>query len=113
MFLLIVVVVAAVANYLGRLAYPVTRILFLGLVDRLGGAVLAFVLMFVQLVYALVVLRFLLRLPLAAQYAVLASLGRFLDQARLAPLLLQAAPVLNDALRPWMPGGVLPPILRG
>lgn len=112
-FVAMLVLIAGIGNYLGRLAYPVTRLLMLGPVDRVAGALLSLLLALAEVALALLVLRFVISVPLVSRYAPMAALSEYYEHSYIkGPLFTYVTPALGAMVQIWLPGNLLPPIWR-
>ncbi len=105
-FLVILIVVSSVINWLANDAYRSTQIRLVPLVDQLGGTIVALVTVTITLSLLLPVLSFATGEPWPWSEPTRQFVLAGLQSSRVLPLFDQVKPLLLSALTPWLPAGL-------
>jgi uncharacterized membrane protein required for colicin V production len=105
-FLVIVIVVSSIINWLAFDAYRSTRIRLVPLVDQLGGAILGLVTMVITISLVLPVIAFATGEPWPWSEPTRQLVMTGMQTSRVLPIFEQLKPLLLSALRPWLPAGL-------
>ena len=111
-FAIILVAVVSLLNFILRRTYKDTELPGVRQIDQLGGMAIGFVLTCIWIGLALVVLAFFMK----ASADGVGSFGRniigYFRSSNLIPIFYDFLPIALATLKPWMPGGLPPEILR-
>lgn len=105
-FIVVLVVVTSIINWLAFDAYRSTQIRLVPLLDQLGGTVIALVTVTISLSLLLPVLTFATGEPWPWSEATRQFVLSGLDSSHVLPFFDQLKPLLLTALRPWLPAGL-------
>lgn len=105
-FLVIVIVVTSIINWLAFDAYRSTRIRLVPLVDQLGGVILGLVTMVIAISLVLPVITFATGEPWPWSEPTRQFVMTGMQASNVLPIFHQFKPLLLAALRPWLPAGL-------
>jgi uncharacterized membrane protein required for colicin V production len=110
-FLLILVVVTALLNFVLHRFYRDTELPGLRQIDQLGGMVIGFFLSAIWIGLSILVIAFVLGTPVTGDDGFRLNLISYFQSSKLIPIFYQFLPVALATLKPWMPKGLPPDIL--
>lgn len=105
-FVIIVVVVTSIINWLAFDAYRATKIQLIPLVDQLGGVILGLATMVIAIGLVLPVIAFATGEPWPWSEPTRQFVMTGMQTSRVLPIFDQFESLLLSALRPWLPAGL-------
>ena len=107
-FLLVLVLVSALLNFLLRRAYKDTELPGLRQVDQLAGMVIGFFIACIWIGFSILVIAFILGAPGVDPSGLRLNMLEFFQTSNLIPIFYKFLPVALATLKPWMPQGIPP-----
>jgi uncharacterized membrane protein required for colicin V production len=107
-FLLILVLVSVLLNFLVRRTYKNTELPGLRQVDQLAGMIIGFFVGCIWIGFGILVVAFVLGAPAVAPTNLRLNILDFFQTSNLIPIFYKFLPIALATLRPWMPQGIPP-----
>jgi membrane protein required for colicin V production len=111
-FLLILILVAALLNFLLRRAYKDTELPGLRQVDQLVGMVVGFFVGCIWIGFSILVIAFVLGAPAVDPGGLRLNILDFFQTSNLIPIFYRFLPIALATLKPWMPQGIPPELFE-
>jgi len=105
-FLGILAVVYATLHWLGQQAFPETRLAALGVLDQLGGTVIGFLVVGVQIGVGVLILRFVSGVSWIRGDTVRLAIVQAIEASSLVPNFQTYLTFVARTLLPWLPAGL-------
>ncbi len=104
-FLALLAIIAGVLDFVGRRIFPETKLAVLGIFDRLGGIMLGFFTICIQVGAGVLIFKFLARVRWPMGESVRLVLNRGIDSSTLLPIFHQLLVTLVSVVGPLLPEG--------
>jgi len=105
-FLAILALAYAILHWLGRQAFPETRLTALGFLDQLGGVMIGFLVVGIQIGVGVLILRFVSGVSWIRGDTVRLAFAQAIDTSYLVPNFQIYLNLVARTLIPWLPGGL-------
>jgi uncharacterized membrane protein required for colicin V production len=105
-FLAILAVVYAILHWLGQQAFPETRLATLGFLDQLGGMVIGFIVVGVQIGVGVLILKFLSGVSWLRGDTVRLAFVQAMEASPLVPAFQIYLTFVARTILPWLPAGL-------
>ncbi len=105
-FMAILAVVYAILHWLGRQAFPETRLAALGVLDQLGGMVIGFLMVGVQIAVGILILRFVSGVSWIRGDTVRLAFAQAIQTSPLVPAFQTYLAFVARTILPWLPAGL-------
>lgn len=109
-FILVLVLTAAVINFVLRRTYKDTELPGVRQIDQLGGMIIGFFLAVIWIGFAILVVSFVLTTPVTGDDSFRLLVLSYFHNSNLIPIFYTFLPIALATLRPWMPKGLPPEI---
>ncbi|MGD8623532.1 MAG: CvpA family protein [Anaerolineae bacterium] len=111
-FVLILVLTSVIINFILRRTYKDTELPGIRQIDQLGGLVIGFLVTCIWIGFAILVVAFVLRTPVSNESTLQTNLIAYFRSSALVPIFYEILPIAIATLRPWVPKGISPEILK-
>lgn len=105
-FLLILLGITAIINFLAADAYRLTKLRMFPLIDHLGGSVLGLITIVITLTLILPIVIFVTSEPLPYLDPVRSGIAQGMQTSHLMPFFQVIKLIVLNAISPWIPGGL-------